>query len=186
MRWFKYCKFLMVCCLVAVFSGCEEDDDYRGYMLSGRWFGNLGMMVDGQPAIGSDLEFIPQDYGGYTQGYGYETDYYYGWRGRVEIVEHYFTWTVSKAQKFGKGLLRFYFMSKRNVCFVRLYGSERLPYPCNLAMNFLRSTIKRRCSPSPMVPVSSSAMTLKVSLRPSIPVSTAVAVMVLPKAVGLR
>ena len=30
MRWFKYCKFLMVCCLVAVFSGCEEDDDYRG------------------------------------------------------------------------------------------------------------------------------------------------------------
>lgn len=76
MRWFKYCKFLMVCCLVAVFSGCEEDDDYRGYMLSGRWFGNLGMMVDGQPAIGSDLEFIPQDYGGYTQGYGYETDYY--------------------------------------------------------------------------------------------------------------
>lgn len=59
MRWFKYCKFLMVCCLVAVFSGCEEDDDYRGYMLSGRWFGNLGMMVDGQPAIGSDLEFIP-------------------------------------------------------------------------------------------------------------------------------
>ena len=79
MRWFKYCKFLMVCCLVAVFSGCEEDDDYRGYMLSGRWFGNLGMMVDGQPAIGSDLEFIPQDYGGYTQGYGYETDYYYGW-----------------------------------------------------------------------------------------------------------
>lgn len=84
----------MVCCLVAVFSGCEEDDDYRGYMLSGRWFGNLGMMVDGQPAIGSDLEFIPQDYGGYTQGYGYETDYYYGWRGRVEIVEHYFTWTV--------------------------------------------------------------------------------------------
>ena len=61
MRWFKYCKFLMVCCLVAVLSGCEEDDDYRGYMLSGRWFGNLGMMVDGQPAIGSDLEFIPQD-----------------------------------------------------------------------------------------------------------------------------
>lgn len=94
MRWFKYCKFLMVCCLIAVFSGCEEDDDYRGYMLSGRWFVDLGMMVDGQPAIGSDLEFIPQDYGGYTRGYGYETDYYHGWRGRVEIVEHYFTWMV--------------------------------------------------------------------------------------------
>ena len=37
------------------------------YWLSGRWFGDLGMMVDGQPAIGSDLEFIPQDYGGYTR-----------------------------------------------------------------------------------------------------------------------
>ena len=169
MRWFKYCKFLMVCCLVAVFSGCEEDDDYRGYMLSGRWFGNLGMMVDGQPAIGSDLEFIPQDYGGYTQGYGYETDYYYGWRGRVEIVEHYFTWTV-----------------RDGIIYLRFDNPELDCYPCNLAMNFLRSTIKRRCSPSPMVPVSSSAMTLKVSLRPSIPVSTAVAVMVLPKAVGLR
>lgn len=106
MRWFKYCKFLMVCCLVAVFSGCEEDDDYRGYMLSGRWFGNLGMMVDGQPAIGSDLEFIPQDYGGYTQGYGYETDYYYGWRGRVEIVEHYFTWTVRDGIIYLRSIIR--------------------------------------------------------------------------------
>ena len=90
----------------------------------------------------------------------------------------------SKAWKSGERLPRFYFISKGNVCIIRPYGSERFPYPCNLAMNFLRSTIKRRCSPSPMVPVSSSATTLKVSLRPSIPVSTAVAVMVLPKAVG--
>ena len=41
MRWFKYCKFLMVCCLIAVFSGCEEDDDtgdtcFRG-VGSGIW-----------------------------------------------------------------------------------------------------------------------------------------------------
>ena len=94
MRWFKYCKFLMVCCLIAVFSGCEEDDDYRGYMLSGRWFGDLGMMVDGQPAIGSDLEFIPQDYGGYTRGYGYRNGLLSRLAWRVEIVEHYFTWMV--------------------------------------------------------------------------------------------
>ena len=94
MKWFKYAKLVVVCCLAAVLGGCEKDDDYRGYLLSGRWFGDLGMMVDGQPAMGSDLEFIPQDYGGYSQGYGYETDYYRGWRGRIEMVEHYFTWTV--------------------------------------------------------------------------------------------
>lgn len=79
---------------MAVVCGCEDDDDYRGYLLSGRWFGDLGMMVDGQSAIGSDLEFIPQDYGGSSEGYGYETDYYYGWMGRIELVEHYFTWIV--------------------------------------------------------------------------------------------
>lgn len=94
MKWVKYCKLVLVCCLAVALGGCEEDDDYRGYLLSGRWFGDLGMMVDGQPAIGSDLEFVPQDYGGYSQGYGYETDYYRGWRGRIEMVEHYFTWTV--------------------------------------------------------------------------------------------
>lgn len=60
MRWFKYCKFLMVCCLIAVFSGCEEDDDYRGYMLSGRWFGDLGMMVDGNRLLVPTWNLFPR------------------------------------------------------------------------------------------------------------------------------
>ena len=94
MKKFRYYGMLLLCCcLLPLFGGCETDDDYRGYVLSGRWFGDLGMMVDGQPAIGSDLNFIPDDYGGYTQGYGYETDYYRGFWG-IETVEHYFTWMV--------------------------------------------------------------------------------------------
>ena len=88
-----YGLMVVLCCLAIVLGGCETDDDYRGYILSGRWFGDLGMMIDGQPAIGSDLEFIPNDYYGYTQGYGYETDYYRGFWG-IETVEHYFTWMV--------------------------------------------------------------------------------------------
>ena len=72
MKKFRYYGMLLLCCcLLPLFGGCETDDDYRGYVLSGRWFGDLGMMVDGQPALGSDLEFIPDDYYGYTQGYGY-------------------------------------------------------------------------------------------------------------------
>ena len=94
MKKFRYYGMLLLCCcLLPLFGGCETDDDYRGYVLSGRWFGDLGMMVDGQPDIGSDLNFIPDDYGRYTQGYGYETDYYRGFWG-IETVEHFFTWMV--------------------------------------------------------------------------------------------
>lgn len=94
MEWTKCCKWMWAFCMAVLLAGCGPDDSYRGYLLSGRWFGDLGMMVYGEPAIGSDLEFVPYDYGGGTQGYGYETDYYYGWHGRVEMVEHYFTWMV--------------------------------------------------------------------------------------------
>ena len=86
-------KLLVCCCLVVVLNGCQDGDDYRGQILSGRWFGDLGMMVDGNRAVGSDLEFIPHEYGGYSEGYGYETDYYRR-RGRLEIVEHSFMWKV--------------------------------------------------------------------------------------------
>lgn len=91
---FRLRGIFAACCLMAVFGGCETSDDYRGYVLSGRWFGDLGMMVDGQLAVGSDLEFIPHDRAGCDEGYGYETDYYLGWRGDVEAVGHEFDWTV--------------------------------------------------------------------------------------------
>ncbi len=72
-------------------SSCDPDSD-RGYMLSGRWFGDLGMMVNGYPARGSDIEFIPQSRD-YTSGYGTEIDYYgrYG----MMTISHRFEWFVS-------------------------------------------------------------------------------------------
>ncbi|MCD8317916.1 MAG: hypothetical protein LUC45_03260 [Paraprevotella sp.] len=94
MKWIEYGKIAIVCCLTAIFCGCEENDSHRGYLLSARWFGDLGMMVDGQKAVESDLDFVPDDYGDYTQGYGYETDYYYTYGGRMATVEHNFTWMV--------------------------------------------------------------------------------------------
>lgn len=71
---------------------CEPDfDSDRGYMLSGKWFGDVGMYIDGRPARGSVLEFIPT--GNYTSGYGTEIDYYgrYG----VQTVYHDFEWYVA-------------------------------------------------------------------------------------------
>lgn len=78
--------------LVAVLGmmSCDPDSD-KGYMLSGKWFGDVGMEINGRPARGSVLDFIPTAYD-YTAGYGYETDYYgrYG----TTTVRHYFDWYV--------------------------------------------------------------------------------------------
>lgn len=92
MRAFNYCKLIVTCCFVALMSSCAEEDEYRAYTVSGRWFGDLGMMVDGQPALGSDIEFIQEGYRA-TWGHGYETDYYRSYRGVVS-VEHYFEWSI--------------------------------------------------------------------------------------------
>ena len=74
---------------------CESDDECKGYVLSGRWFGDLGMMVDGNPAIGSDISFIPDEGWSYSQGWGVETDYYEVSYRRVMTVEHRFNWSVN-------------------------------------------------------------------------------------------
>lgn len=72
--------------------GYDSDGD-RGYTLSGRWFGDLGMTVDGEPAVGSVLEFIP-DNGTYLSGYGTETDYYYNWMNYLDAVQYSFEWVI--------------------------------------------------------------------------------------------
>lgn len=92
----KTIKNTIACLLLAVvtlpFVSCEPDPDSdRGYMLSGKWFGDVGMYVDGRRARGSVLEFIPD--GSYTSGYGFETDYY-GRYGTL-TVEHEFDWYVA-------------------------------------------------------------------------------------------
>lgn len=76
--------------MLLLLTGCEEDVE-RGRMLSGRWFGDLGMMVDGVPARGSDIEFIPYSWRS-TSGYGTEVDYY-GRYGMMQVV-HRFEWFV--------------------------------------------------------------------------------------------
>lgn len=70
-----------------------DSDGNRGYMLSGRWFGDLGMMVDGQPAVGSVLEFVP-DNSSYLYGYGTETDYYYNWMNYLDAIQYSFEWEI--------------------------------------------------------------------------------------------
>lgn len=70
-----------------------DSDGNRGYTLSGRWFGDLGMMVDGEPAVSSVLEFIPED-GSYLYGYGTETDYYYNWANYLDAIQYSFEWEI--------------------------------------------------------------------------------------------
>lgn len=101
MKTFRFGKWLGICTLLVLLSGCHEADEQRAYMVSGRWFGDLGMMIDGQPALGSDIEFIQNGYRA-TWGYGYETDYYRSYRGVVS-VEHYFEWSI----EYGVIYLRF-------------------------------------------------------------------------------
>lgn len=81
---------VMAMALTLVSCGPDWDSD-RGYMLSGKWFGDVGMYIDGRPARGSVLEFIPT--GNYTTGYGTEIDYYgrYG----VQTVYHEFDWYIA-------------------------------------------------------------------------------------------
>lgn len=89
---FNQCSVWMcVLLMVGFLSSCDRDVE-RGMALSGRWFGDLGMMVNGYPARGSDIEFIPTSYD-YTSGYGTEIDYYgrYG----TMTVRHHFDWYVN-------------------------------------------------------------------------------------------
>lgn len=73
--------------------GGYDDDSDRGYVLSGRWFGDLGVYVDGRPAYGTVLEFVP-DNGSYLYGYGRETDYFYNVAGYLDAIEYSFEWEI--------------------------------------------------------------------------------------------
>ena len=76
-------------CLTSVLTSCYMDDDDRiGNYVSGHWFGDLDMYFDGVKARGSEIQFTPTGWG-YSKGYGWEVDYYYG-----GSVEHRFDWEV--------------------------------------------------------------------------------------------
>lgn len=75
------------------FGGRYDEDGDRGYTLSGRWFGDFGVYVDGDRAYGTVLEFVPDDVS-YLYGYGRETDYYYNRFGYLEAIEYTFDWEI--------------------------------------------------------------------------------------------
>lgn len=68
-------------------------DTDRGYVLTGRWFGDIGVVIDGEKAHGSVLDFRSDDYY-YQYGYGLETDYYYDRIGRLCAIENSFEWEI--------------------------------------------------------------------------------------------
>lgn len=86
-----YLQGALLLVMLSLLTACDPDVD-KGRMLSGRWFGDLGMMVNGYPARGSDIEFVPDTWES-TSGYGTEIDYYgrYG----MTTIRHRFEWFVS-------------------------------------------------------------------------------------------
>lgn len=85
----KYFWMMLALGLSLSFTSCYYDEDeHIGNYVSGRWFGDLGMQIDGIEAYGSEIQFTPTGWG-YTHGYGYEIDYYH--RG---TIRHNFNWEV--------------------------------------------------------------------------------------------
>lgn len=99
MKNWRYIFLLLVASMA--FSSCDpfwhfgsrDDDGDRGYALTGRWFGDFGVYVDGEPARGTVLEFVPES-SSYLYGYGTEVDYYYNWSGYLEALEYSFEWEI--------------------------------------------------------------------------------------------
>lgn len=69
----------------------RNEDTRLGYMISRRWFGDLGILIDGQPVRGSVLSFVADDVN-YLSGWGTEQDYY-GRTGTM-IYSQRFEWMI--------------------------------------------------------------------------------------------
>ena len=69
----------------------RNEDTRLGYMISRRWFGDLGVLIDGQPVRGSVLSFVADDVN-YLSGWGTEQDYY-GRTGTM-IYSQRFEWMI--------------------------------------------------------------------------------------------
>lgn len=105
---FKYIPNFILCFLLLYsaisFSSCSpfevywgnsydhrEEDSQLGYMISRRWFGDLGVLIDGRPIRGSVLSFVADDID-YISGWGTELDYY-GRNGTL-IFSQRFEWYI--------------------------------------------------------------------------------------------
>lgn len=69
----------------------REEDSRLGYMISRRWFGDLGVLIDEEPVRGSVLSFVADD-AYYLSGWGTEQDYY-GRTGTM-IYSQRFEWSL--------------------------------------------------------------------------------------------
>ncbi len=79
---------IMIACSLSL-TNCDRLEDMNiGSNVSGRWFGDMDMWIDGEKARGSEIEFSPSAWS-YRSGRGVEVDYYY--RGSVT---HYFNYEI--------------------------------------------------------------------------------------------
>ena len=91
----RYFNLILMAGLMLVLTSCEAEyfgsrDSDIGYTITGHWFGDLDMRINGERARGSEIEFIPRS-AGYYYGTGYEIDYY-----RRGSVRHNFNWEVQR------------------------------------------------------------------------------------------
>lgn len=122
MKRMNYFRLVLVCSVLTLLSGCYTEDEYRGMMLSGRWFGDMGMTIGNVNAV-SEMEFVQEDsYWGYPRGYGYETDYYPSRRGVIVTVEHYFDWEIQN------GIIYLTFDDRTLDCSIRDYRLTSLRF----------------------------------------------------------
>lgn len=89
MKMKKNYLWMMGLMVMAMFSltSCDEDE-MIGMDVSGHWFGDMDMYINGERARGSEIEFQPMGWG-YSYGRGIEVDYYY--RG---TITHYFDYQI--------------------------------------------------------------------------------------------
>ena len=76
---------------VTLFSltSCEyELEQAVGYDVSGHWYGDLDMWIDGRKCTSSEIEFMPQGWG-YRKGRGVQIDHLYSYH-----VSNYFNYEI--------------------------------------------------------------------------------------------
>lgn len=92
------------------FTSCEfELEQTVGFEVSGHWYGDLDMYINGTKCYNSEIEFMPQGWG-YSKGRGVEVDYLWSYR-----VTHYFDYEIIG------GTIYMYFDDPELDCAIRDY-----------------------------------------------------------------
>lgn len=92
------------------FTSCEyELAQAIGYEVSGRWFGDMDMYINGTKCYDSEIEFMPQGWG-YRKGRGVEVDHLWSYH-----ITHYFDYEILN------GAIYLYFDDPELDCVIRDY-----------------------------------------------------------------